>query len=138
MDRRNLLNILLIVSIVLFLGSVAYIYINSPAGEEILSVEEVLASSNQYIGSNITVWGFYYHGNNPEGIGIIASSDTMDPLSPVFPESAPSLLVNYSNANKTLVEQTKYYFTGVLTLDESTPIPVGDTVILVADEIVEI
>jgi hypothetical protein len=136
MDRRNLLNILLILSIVLVIGSVAYIYINSPAGEEILSVEEVLGSSDQYLGSRITVWGFYYPGNNPDGRGVITSSGTMDPLSPTFPESVQLLSVNYSNVNKTLVEQTKYYFTGVLILDES--IPIGDAVILVADEIVEI
>ena len=133
--RRNLLNILLVVTIVLVIVGAAYVYINSPAGEEILTVDEVVDSSERYIDKVITVQGFYYHGNYPEGQGDI-TSDAINPYSSSFPESVQYLSVNHSKVNMTLVEGVKYRFKGSLIPDPS--VPAGTAVILIADEITQV
>lgn len=134
--RRNLLNILIVVIIVLIIIA-AYFYITNPANqsEEILSVEQVVGSSDQYLNSQIIVEGFYYHGSYPKGQGDIAS-EAIDPYSSSFPESVQYLSVNHSNVNMTLVEGVKYRFKGLLISDPSAP--AGTAIILVADEIAEV
>jgi len=134
--RRNLLNILTVVLIVLTIIA-AYFYITNPANqsEEILSVEQVVGSSDQYLNSQITVEGFYYHGTHPKGQGDI-TSEAINPYSSSFSESVQYLLVNHSNVNMTLVEGVKYRFKGLLISDPSAP--AGTAIILVADEIAEV
>ena len=133
--RRNLLNILIVVVIALVIIGAVYVYINLPAGEEIFSVGEIVDNSEQYIDEVITVQGFYYHGNYPEGQGDI-TSDAINPYSSSFPESVQYLSVNHSKVNMTLVEGVKYRFKGTLIQDPSAP--AGTAIILAADEITQV
>ena len=134
--RRNMLNIFIAVIAVLVIIAAAYVYLNNATDQSIqsLTVDEIVDSSDEYLGSIISVEGFFYHGNSPEGEGFITAK-MEDPLSSSF-ESVKQISVNYSNVNITLEDQVKYQFTGTLTEDTSSPVP--GVVILMAEEIVRV
>ena len=134
--RRNMLNIFIAAFAALVIIAAAYIYLNNATDQSIqlLTVDEIVDSSDEYLGSIISVEGFFYHGNNPEGEGFITAK-MEDPLSSSF-EFVKRISVNYSNVNITLEDQVKYQFTGTLTEDTSSPVP--GVVILMAEEIVRV
>jgi len=135
--RRNMFNIFIVVIAVLIIVAASYIFLSNPADQSIdrLTVDDVVDSSADYLDSTISVEGFYYHGNNPDGKGLIAAK-IADPLSSSF-ESVKQISVDYSNVNIILEDQVKYQFTGMLTEDTSTPVSAG-VIILIAEDIVRV
>lgn len=135
--RRNMLNIFIAAFAALVVIAAAYIYLNNATDQSIqsLTVGEIVDSSDEYLGSIISVEGFFYHGNSPEGEGFITAK-MEDPLSSSFEYVKEKISVNYSNVNITLEDQVKYQFTGTLTEDTSSPVP--GAVILMAEEIVKV
>jgi len=131
-----MLNIFIAAFAALVIIAAAYIYLNNATDQSIqlLTVDEIVDSSDEYLGSIISVEGFFYHGNSPEGEGFITAK-MEDPLSSSF-EFVKRISVNYSNINITLEDQVKYQFTGILTEDTSSP--VTGVVILMAEEIVKV
>jgi len=134
--RRNMLNIFIAVILVLIIIAAAYIFLSNPADQSIdrLTVGEVVDSSADYLDSTVSVEGFYYHGNSPDGKGFITAK-IVDPLSSSFEFVKEKISVNHSNVNITLEDQVKYQFTGTLTEDTSSPVP--GVIILMAEEIVK-
>ena len=135
--RRNMFNIFIAVIAVLVFIAAAYVYLNNATDQSIQShtVGEIVDSSDEYLGSIITVDGFYYHGNNPEGEGFITAK-IEDPLSSSFKFVREKISVNHSGVNITLADEVKYRFTGTLVEDTSSPVP--GVIILMAEEIVKI
>ena len=134
--RRNMFNILIAVMLVLIIIAAAYLFMSNPGDQsaDVLTVDEVVDASADYLGSTISVEGYYYHGNSPEGEGFITAK-IADPLSSSF-ESVKQISVNHSNVNITLEDEVKYHFKGLLTEDTSSPVP--GVIILIAEEIVKI
>ena len=134
--RRNMLNIFIVVIAVLVIIAAAYVYLNNATDQSIpsLTVDEIVDSSDEYLGSIISVDGFYYHGNSPVGRGYIRAS-IVDPLSSPS-GSVKEISVNHSGVNITLADEVKYRFTGTLIEDTSSPVP--GVVILMAEEIVRV
>lgn len=133
-NLRNVGTVLLVVVIII----AAYILVSSSPGESVLSPEDVMNDIEKYLelgklGESITVKGYYYN-EGIEGKGFIIYSMTIDPYLPV-----QRLPINHSNVNISslpkgvLDEEVRYLFTGVLTLDESSPL--DDAVILVAEKV---
>jgi len=131
-----MLNIFIVVIAVLVIIAAAYVYLNNATDQSIpsLTVGEIVDSSDEYLDSTISVDGFYYRGNSPEGRGYITAS-IVDPLSSPF-ESVKQISVNHSSVNITLADKVKYRFTGTLTEDTSSPVP--GVIILIAEEIVKV
>ncbi len=134
--RRNMLNIFIAAFAALVIIAAAYIYLNNATDQSIqlLTVDEIVDSSDEYLDSTISVDGFYHHGNSPEGRGYIRAS-IVDPLSSSF-ESVKEISVNHSGVNITLADEVKYRFTGTLIEDTSSPVP--GVIILMAEEIVRV
>jgi len=131
-----MLNIFIVVIAVLVIIAAAYVYLNNATDQSIpsLTVDEIVDSSDEYLGSIISVDGFYYHGNSPVGRGYIRAS-IVDPLSSPS-GSVKEISVNHSGVNITLADEVKYRFTGTLIEDTSSPVP--GVVILMAEEIVRV
>jgi hypothetical protein len=128
--NRNFLIGLLIVLIVL--SAVIFIVTSPPQDPiKILSPDNIIDNSDKYLGEIITVEGYYYN----EGIGksgVITSS--IIPSGSEF-EFYKRLPVDYSDVNISLIDETKYRFTGMLLSDTSIP---ADPIILKADDIVAV
>jgi len=132
-DRRwNLRNVGTVLLVVLIIIA-AYILVSSSPDDSLViySPDEIMRNVQEYLGKDITVEGYYQ--NEGEGTGFIISR-IIDPYLPV-----QQLPVNHSNVNISslpkgvLDEEVRYLFTGVLTLDESSPL--DDAVILVAEKV---
>jgi len=134
--RRNMFNIFIAVIAVLVFIAAAYVYLNNATDQSIqsLTVDEIANSPDEYLGSIITVDGFYNHGNSPVGRGYIKAS-IVDPLSSPS-GSVKEISVNHSGVNITLADEVKYRFTGTLIEDTSSPVP--GVVIFMAEEIVRV
>jgi len=128
-NLRNVGTVLLVVLIII----AAYILVSSSPDDSLViySPDDIMENVDKYLGKDITVKGYYY--NEGEGTGFITSR-TIDPYLPV-----QRLPVNHSNVNISslpkgmLDEEVRYLFTGVLILDESSPL--DDDVILVAEKV---
>lgn len=125
MDTRTVLIALFIILII----AAGYIVVtNLPAEENFLTPEEVLTNKNNYLnGQTITVKGYFiYDGGFPV---VVSESATA--------EGRTSLILNFDNlvSNETdiLKTETKFKFTGVLTLDQNDPTGIG--VIFAVDKI---
>ena len=129
-NLRNVGTVLLVVVIII----AAYILVSSSPDDSLViySPDDIMGNVDKYLGKDITVKGYYYN-EGIEGTGFITSR-TIDPYLPV-----QQLPVNHSNVNISslpkgvLDEEVRYLFTGVLTLDESSPL--DDAVILVAEKV---
>ena len=126
-DTRTVLIILFIIVII----AAGYIFItNLPAEEETFAPEELLMNPGKYLNvESIVVKGFYVI--TTEGPSIVSTLSTVT--------GRPSLRLDYSgvaNATDILITDTKYKFTGVLTLvDENNPL---GPLIFVAEQIKEV
>lgn len=129
-NLRNVGTVLLVVVIII----AAYILVSSSPDDSLViySPDDIMENVDKYLGKDITVKGYYYN-EGIEGKGFITSR-TIDPYLPV-----QQLPVNHSNVNISslpkgvLDEEVRYLFTGILTLDESSPL--DDAVILVAEKV---
>jgi hypothetical protein len=133
--RWNLLNRNVLIGLIfgLIIIAAAYIIITTPPNESVaaLSPDNVIDNSYKYIGETIAVEGYYYN----EGIGkvgVITSS--IIPTGTEF-EFYKRLPVDHNDVNISLIDETKYRFTGVLTSDPSVP---ANPIMLVAEEIVAV
>ena len=128
-NLRNVGTVLLVVVIII----AAYILVSSSPDDSLViySPDDVMGNVGDYLGKTITVEGYYQ--NEGKGTGFIISR-IIDPSLPV-----QQLPVNHSNVNISslpkgvLDEGVRYLFTGVLILDESSPL--DDDVVLVAEKV---
>ena len=128
-NLRNVGTVLLVVVIII----AAYILVSGSPDDSLViySPDDIMENVGEYLGESITVKGYYQ--NEGEGTGFIISR-IIDPSLPV-----QQLPVNHSNVNISslpkgvLDEEVRYLFTGVLTLDESSPLE--NAVILVAEKV---
>ena len=130
--RKNLWNILLLIILLIIVLAVYSSIMNQGDYIEILTPDEVMDNTNDYLDKEIIVDGYYYPENRPVGQGVITKS--------IIPEGTSSTIfikmlhVDYSDINVTglLLDEVKYRFTGTLLKSESQ---FGDPVILKATKI---
>ena len=133
--RKNFLNIIIVIVIVIIIIA-AYGFLSNPQEPvEIYYPDEVVENSDEYLNEKITVEGYYYNENRPEGEGVISKS--------ILTEGSSSsvviitLPVDHSNVNTSglLIDEIKYRFTGTLIEKESE---YGKPVILIAEKIEQV
>ena len=128
-NRQKILNIVLVLLVVVVTIGAAYLFVtNSTNNPVIYSVEDVVKNSNKYIGKVINVDGYYNADNTITSV--IRTSGQQSTVVPTWLPVDISGVVNISLANN-----LKYRFTGTLTSDPSN---LGSSIILIADNIVQV
>jgi hypothetical protein len=107
---------------------------NTEEPANIISIGDIIDNTQQYIGKNITVRGYYYQGDLPEGEGYITSDGVELPIHDGSFENVDYLMINSSGVNTIFVDDTEYYVTGTLVPFETTPYPIK-LVILSAEKV---
>ena len=130
--RKNFLNIILVIIAVIIIIA-AYGFLSNPQESvEIFYPDEIVENSAEYLNEKITVEGYYYSDNRPEGEGVISRSIIEEGSSSTI--FIITLAVDHSNVNTSglLISEVKYRFTGTLIEKQSE---YGDPIILVAEKI---
>jgi len=81
---------------------------------DIYSIGDVIADPQKYIGKNITVPGYYFQGDRPNGEGYISSELVPQPILEGSLNQVGLMVVNISKVNMTFDESVLYDFTGTL------------------------
>ncbi len=108
-----------------------------PESSEALTTREVLQNSEQFIGKNITVQGYYYNGGTISGEGYITPVSIELPFEQGEYEEQWFLPINHSTVDIVLSNDVLYQFTGTLRAEESE-IGSFNPVMLHAKEIITI
>lgn len=77
-------------------------------------VGDITADPGLFDGQRITVQGYYYQGDQPDGHGYITSEPVEQPILEGSLNNVDFLVVNFTSFNITFNEGILYYFTGVL------------------------
>jgi len=85
-------------------------------------IRDIINNTQDYLGKNITVRGFYYHGDLPENEGYLASDHVDLPIHEGSFENVNYLKINFSGLDINFVDDVEYYVTGTLGTSETTPI----------------
>jgi|GEM_PF-2982862 len=99
------------------------------------SIGEVIDSPENYIGQKITVNGYYYQDDLPDGEGYIASEQVPQPILEGTLDNIDFLLMNFSAVNITLNESIMYDFTGTLIQQENAVYNTTGSVILFLENV---
>jgi uncharacterized membrane protein len=122
--------IIALLAVVIIVGSYFLLVNSGDESVEILSPDEVMGNSDEYVGKTIAVDGYY--SPEAEGRGVITSSIIQDLSSLTNYKRLP---VDHSRVNLSLKDEVKYRFTGVL-IEEETDF--GSSVVLVAEKISQV
>jgi hypothetical protein len=86
----------------------------------IRAVGDVAATPENFIGQRITVMGYYYQGDLPDGYGYIASGPVQQPIVEGSFDNVDFLIMNFSGYQTTFTEGVLYYFTGLFVSGQNT------------------
>jgi len=130
--RKNFLNIILILFVIIIILVVYGFLTNPQESIEVFSPDEIMENSEDYLNQLITVEGYYYNDNRPTGEGVISRTIREEGSSTTI--IIITLPVDHSNVNTSgiLIDKIKYRFTGTLVEKQSE---YGTIIILVADKI---
>jgi hypothetical protein len=78
----------------------------------IIAIGDITLTPEKYVGQRITVEGYYYQGDQPDGYGYITSDLVQYPILQGSLENVDFLNMNFSGLNITFDEGILYYFTG--------------------------
>lgn len=87
---------------------------------DLYSIGEVMADPQKYIGQKVTVQGYYYQGDLPNGEGYVSSGFVQQPIIEGSLDNVEWMIVNISRSNTSLNESSLYDFTGTLVSQEDT------------------
>jgi len=77
-------------------------------------VGDITDNPGTFVGKRITVRGYYYQGDQPDGYGYITSDPVEQPVLEGSLNNVDFLVMNFSGFNITFEEGVLYYFTGIL------------------------
>jgi hypothetical protein len=86
----------------------------------IRSVGDVAATPEKFAGQRVTVMGYYYQGDLPDGYGYIASVPVQLPIVDGSFDNVDFLIMNFSGYHTTFTEGILYYFTGLFVSMQNT------------------
>jgi hypothetical protein len=86
----------------------------------IRAVGDVAATPEDFVGQKITVMGYYYHGDLPDGYGYITSVPLQQPIVQGSFDNVDFLIMNFSGFQPTFTEGVLYYFTGLFIAEHDT------------------
>jgi len=87
---------------------------NKDKSLNLYSIGDVIADPQKYIGQKITVPGYYFHGNLPNGEGYVTSELLQQPIIEGSLNNVDFMIINISGVNITFNESVLYDFTGTL------------------------
>lgn len=109
---------------------------NKDKSLSIYSIGDVMADPQKYIGQKITVPGYYFHGDLPNGEGYITSELVQQPIIEGSLDNVDLMIINISGVNTTFNESVLYDFIGTLISQGYTTYPT--TSIILSIEKVEL
>jgi len=107
---------------------------NKDKNLNIHSIGDVIADPQKYIGQKITVQGYYFQGDLPEGKGYISSGLVQQPVIEGSLDNVDLMIINISSINTTFNESALYDFTGTLVSQGYTAYPT-DSIILSVEKV---
>lgn len=138
--KGNFRKIIVIFSIVLLVSVVfTYLFLSDFPYESknALSVKDVIFNSEEYLGENITVEGYFLDHFGSEQNGYISPIIEERPIEQGDLEEKVLLLIDHSKIDTILDEETKYYFSGMLTELNNVDFPTNQ-VIMIVDKVDEV
>lgn len=96
---------------------------NKDQSLDIHSIGDIMADPQKYVGQQITVTGYYFQGDLPNGEGYISSDQIHQPILEGSLNNVDWMIINASKINMTFTESILYDFTGTLISQENTVYP---------------